>query len=258
MERKHLLIDVQNNIGTITINRPEQRNSLDVESWEELRAAIRHLNDDGEVRVIVLTGAGDKSFAAGADIKWIKDRKPLDIYGSAVQDVLLELYKSYKPIIAAVNGYALGGGCELMTACDFRIASSRAKMGQPEINLGILPAGGGTQQLTKIVGLQHAKELILTGKIISADEAYRIGLVNEVVEHEFLMDKVYSLASELASKPPVALKLAKIALNESATADLSTGLALEKALQAVLFGTKDKVEGTEAFFDKREPKFVGE
>ncbi|WP_257347267.1 enoyl-CoA hydratase/isomerase family protein [Pseudalkalibacillus decolorationis] len=258
MNLKHLLVDIQNNIGTITINRPKQRNSMDVDSWEELKSGVRFLNNHKLVRVIVITGAGRKSFAAGADIEWLKNRKPLDIYGSAVQDVLLELYRSYKPIIAAVNGYALGGGCELMTACDFRIASSHAKMGQPEINLGILPAGGGTQQLTKIVGLQNAKELVLTGKIIDADEAYRIGLVNEVVEHEFLMDKVYTLASNLANKPPVALKLAKISLNESATADLSSGLALEKALQAVLFGTKDKEEGTEAFYDKRQPNFVGE
>ncbi|WP_261131703.1 enoyl-CoA hydratase/isomerase family protein [Bacillus sp. Marseille-Q3570] len=258
MNLNYLLIDISDSIATITINRPEFRNSMDVDSWEELRETVRILNRDENVRAIIITGAGDKSFASGADINWIKHRKPLDIYDAAVQDVLLELYKSYKPVIAAVNGYALGGGCELMVACDFRIVSDRAKMGQPEINLGILPAGGGTQQLTKLIGLQNAKDLILTGKIIDAKEAYRIGLVNEVVEHEALMNRVHELAADLAKKPPIALKLAKIALNESATADLSSGLALEKSLQAILFGTKDKVEGTEAFFEKRQPNFVGE
>ena len=175
-----------------------------------------------------------------------------------MQDVLLDLYRSSKPVIAAVNGYALGGGCELMIACDIRIASDRAKMGQPEVNLGILPAGGGTQQLSKLVGLAKAKELIFTGDIIDAEEAHRIGLVNHVVPHAELMDRAYELAHKIASKPPITVQMAKIALNESVTADLPTGLALEKSLQAVLFGTKDKREGTMAFFEKRKPKFVGE
>lgn len=258
MNLKHLLLNLEDMVATITINRPELQNSMNIACWEELRAVIKELNDDDGVRVIIITGSGDKSFAAGADIDWLKDRKPLDIYGASVQDVLLELFRSYKPVIAAVNGYALGGGCELITACDFRIASNRAKFGQPEINLGILPAGGGTQQLAKIVGLQHAKDLILTGKIIDAEEALHIGLVNEVVDHEFLLKSVHKLAAVLAKKPPIALRLAKIALNESITSDLPAGLALERSLQAVLFGTNDKLEGTLAFTEKRKPNFVGE
>lgn len=254
----NMILEVQAYVGIIKINREEKHNSLDVECWLELQKAVRDMNNNDEVRVIIITGNGDKSFAAGADIKWIRDRVPLDIYGSAVQDVLLEIYRSYKPIIAAVNGYALGGGCELMTVCDIRIASEEAKMGQPEINLGILPAGGGTQQLTKLVGLAKAKELILTGKIVTANEALKIGLVNEVVPHENLMEKAMEVAELIASKPPIAVKFAKIALNESVTADLSSGLALEKALQAVLFGTKDKREGVTAFLEKKNPNFVGE
>jgi enoyl-CoA hydratase len=258
MEFQSLLIDIEDYIATITINRPEQRNAMNPQSWSELSQAVRMLNSRDDVRVIVITGAGDKAFVAGADIQWLHDRKPLDIYGLAVQDVLQEVYRSYKPVIAAINGYALGGGCELALACDIRIASENAKLGQPEINLGILPAGGGTQQLTKIVGLPKAKELILTGDIIDAREAKEIGLVNHVVPHEELKPRVMEMAKKIASKPPVAVRLAKIALNESATTDLPAGLALEKALQAVLFGTKDKQEGTSAFLEKRKPQFTGE
>lgn len=256
MHYKHLLIEIKDYIATVTINRPEKRNAMHVDSWLELDQVIKELNSHDDVRAIIITGV-DKSFAAGADIQWIHDRQPLDIYGHAVQDVLLGIYRSYKPVIAAVNGYALGGGCELMIACDIRIASDRAKMGQPEINLGILPAGGGTQQLTKLIGLPRAKELIMTGEIIDAQEAYRIGLVNYVVPHEKLMDKTYKMAEKLTSKAPIAMKMAKIALNESATADLNAGLALEKSLQAVLFGTVDKREGASAFLEKRKPNFVG-
>ncbi|SFE57866.1 enoyl-CoA hydratase/isomerase family protein [Alteribacillus iranensis] len=255
---EHMKLEVKEQVGIITIDRADKRNSMDVDSWVELEKAIQDMNNNDDVRAIIITGAGDKSFAAGADIRWIRDRVPLDIYGSAVQDVLLAVYRSYKPVVAAVNGFALGGGCELMTACDIRIASEEAKVGQPEINLGILPAGGGTQQLTKLVGLAKAKELILTGKVITAQEALNIGLLNEVVPKEDVLEKAMETAVLLASKPPVAVKLAKIALNESATADLNSGMALEKALQAVLFGTKDKKEGVDAFLDKKTPNFVGE
>lgn len=249
MEYQYLLVSIQDFIATVTINRPEVRNAMNVDSWSELGKAINDLNKNNDVHVIVITGA---------DISWIRDRNPLDIYGVAVQEVLLSIFRSYKPVIAAINGYALGGGCELITACDIRIASDRAKMGQPEINLGILPAGGGTQQLTKLVGLAKAKELILTGDIIDTEEAHRIGLVNKVVPHEELLERAYEIAQKIASKPPIAIRMVKIALNESTTADLNTGLALEKALQAVLFSTKDKQEGTSAFLEKRKPNFIGE
>lgn len=252
-----LKISIENFIATIQIFRPKKRNAMDPVSWVELDQAMKQLTLNQDVRVIVITGY-DKTFVAGADIQWIHDRRPLDIYGVAVQDVLMNIYRSYKPVIAAINGYALGGGCELALACDIRIGCESAKLGQPEINLGILPAGGGTQQLTRIVGLAKAKELILTGDLIDASEAYRLNLLNHVVPDEQLMDKAYEVASKISGKSPVAVKMAKIALNESSTADLSSGLALEKALQAVLFSTEDKKEGTKAFLEKRKPVFNGE
>ncbi len=258
MAYKYLLLHIEEQIATITINRPQKNNAMNPESWAELGKAIQELNSNEDVRVIVITGAGEKAFVAGADIQWIHDREPLDIYGLAVQDVLLSVYRSYKPTIAAINGYALGGGCELALACDIRIASIKAQMGQPEVQIGILPAGGGTQQLPKIVGLAKAKELIFTGDRINANEAKELGLVNHVVEPEELMPRVYTLAKKIASRPPLAVRMAKIALNESMTADLAAGFALEKSLQAVLFGTKDKQEGTSAFLEKRKPNFVGE
>ncbi len=257
IEYNYLRITIEDFIGTIQIYRPEKRNAMDPNSWAELDRAVKQLNNDEGVRVIVITGY-EKTFVAGADIQWIHDRKPLDIYGLAVQDVLLNVYRSYKPVIGAINGYALGGGCELALACDIRIGSETAQLGQPEINLGILPAGGGTQQLTKIVGLAKAKELIFTGDMIDAYEAHRLGLLNHVVPEKQLLVKAYEIAHKIASKSPIAVKMAKIALNESPTTDLASGLALEKSLQAVLFGTNDKKEGTKAFLEKRNPTFVGE
>lgn len=257
MDYQNLRITIEKHIGTIQIYRPEKRNAMDPASWAELDRAVKELNLLEDVRVIVITGH-EKTFVAGADIQWIHDRKPLDIYGLAVQDVLLNVYKSYKPVIAAINGYALGGGCELALACDIRVGSDSSKFGQPEINLGILPAGGGTQQLTKIVGLAKAKELILTGDIIDAHEAKELGLLNHVVPYDLLMEVSYKMAEKIASKPPIAVKMAKIALNESPTVDLAAGLALEKSLQAVLFSTDDKQEGTKAFLEKRNPVFKGE
>ncbi|WP_054948838.1 enoyl-CoA hydratase/isomerase family protein [Numidum massiliense] len=258
MTFNYLRVDIKDWIATVTINRPEKNNAMNPDSWAELGEAIKQLNAADDVRVIVITGAGEKAFVAGADIQWLHERKPLDIYGLAVQDVLQSVFRSYKPVIAAVNGYALGGGCELALACDIRLASDNAKMGQTEIKLGILPAGGGTQQLTKIVGLAKAKELILTGDIVDAAEAKALGLVNHVYPQEELMDRVYEFAQKIASRPPVAVRMAKIALNESATADLASGLALEKSLQAYLFSTADKQEGTKAFLEKRKPNFTGE
>lgn len=257
MNYSSLNITIEDQIGIIQISRPEKRNAMDSASWTELDEAVKQLNLAENVRVIIITGH-ERTFVAGADIQWIHDRKPLDIYGPAVQDVLLNIYRSAKPVIAAINGYALGGGCELALACDIRIGCKSAKLGQPEINLGILPAGGGTQQLAKIVGLAKAKELIFTGDIISAEEAHRLGLLNHVVPDESLMEKAMEIANKIASKPPVAIQMVKIAVNESPTTDLPAGLALEKALQAVLFSTEDKKEGTASFLEKRKAVFKGE
>ncbi len=250
-------LSVEGHLGKIQIYRPEKRNAMDPKSWAELDCAVEELNSNDDVRAIVITGH-EKTFVAGADIQWIHDRKPLDIYGLAVQDVLLNVYHSYKPVIAAINGYALGGGCELALACDIRIGCESVQMGQPEINLGILPAGGGTQHLTRMVGLAKAKEMILTGDFIDAKEAYRIGLLNHVVPDDELMNKTYEIAEKISKKSPIAIQMAKIALNQSPTTDLPSGLALEKSLQAVLFSTEDKREGTKAFLEKRKPTFKGE
>lgn len=256
-EYNSLRLSVKDYIGEIQIYRPEKRNAMDPNSWAELDKAVAELNDNDDVRVIVITGH-EKTFVAGADIQWIHDRKPLDIYGLAVQDVLLNVYNSYKPVIGAINGYALGGGCELALACDIRVGCESAQMGQPEINLGILPAGGGTQHLTRIVGLAKAKELIMTGDFIDAKESHRLGLLNHVVPDDELMEKVYEIARKIANKSPIAVQMVKIALNQSPTTDLPAGLALEKSLQAVLFSTEDKKEGTRAFLEKRKPTFKGE
>ncbi|MEI3611294.1 enoyl-CoA hydratase/isomerase family protein [Pseudogracilibacillus sp. SO30301A] len=256
-EYSNLRLSIENFIGKIQIYRPEKRNAMDPQSWAELDCAVAELNDNDGVRVIVITGH-EKTFVAGADIQWIHDRKPLDIYGLAVQDVLLNVYNSNKPVIAVINGYALGGGCELALACDIRVGCETAQLGQPEINLGILPAGGGTQHLTRIVGLAKAKEMIFTGDFIDAEEAHRLGLLNHVVPNDELMDKAYEIARKIAKKSPIAVQMVKIALNQSPTTDLPSGLALEKSLQAVLFSTKDKKEGTKAFLEKRKPIFKGE
>ena len=210
---KHLRLSIEDLVGKIQIYRPEKRNAIDPNSWAELDRAIKEMNNNDDVNVIVITGH-EKTFVAGADIQWIHDRKPLDIYGIAVQDVLLGV-RYHKPVIGAINGYALGGGCELALSCDIRVGSETAVLGQPEINLGILPAGGGTQQLTKIVGLAKAKEMILTGDTIDANQAYRLGLLNYVVPADQLMEKTYEIAHKIASKSPIAIKMAKIALNES-------------------------------------------
>ena len=250
-------LENKDGIGILTINRPRLYNVLDKQSWSELAEALQLVKEDRNIRVLIITGAGEKAFMAGADIKWLKERDALDILEGGPQAVLSQLEKLPKPVIAAVNGYAIGGGCELALACDIRIASEKAKFGQAEINLGILPGGGGTQRLSRLVGTGKAKELIYTGDIIDAFEAERIGLVNKVVSPETLMDSAFAMARKIAAKGPVALKIIKGVIDIGSGTDFATGLAYEQFGQAILFATEDRMEGINAFLEKRPAKFQG-
>jgi len=258
MDYKNLLLEKKGNIGIIRINRPKVLNALDKQTIKELLQAVDELEEDKHIRAAVLTGEG-KSFIAGADIKQMKDMTPLEakVFAELGHSLPLKIEESRLPFIAAVNGYALGGGCEVMMACDICIASKNAKIGQPEINLGINPGFGGTQRLPRIVGLMKAKELLLTGRNISADEAYDIGLVNKVVDEEQLLDEVENLAEQIATKSSVQASFIKALVNKGSHIDLNSACALEISYFSTSFSTDDQKEGMTAFLEKRKPKFTG-
>ena len=244
-------------VAIVTVSRPEALNALDVATLTELRDVLRELADDAEVRAVVLTGAGDKAFVAGADIKYMSglDPEQAKAWGALGHEAGRLLETMPKPTIAAINGFALGGGCELALACDIRYAGPRAKLGQPEINLGIVPGWGGTQRLSRICGLGVAKELVFTGKTIDAEEALRVGLVNAVSEQ--VVDLAIETAHELATKSPVALSLAKRLCNLTLGIDHAGGLETEASEFGALFASEDAREGLAAFVEKRSPNFVG-
>ena len=246
-------------VAVVTIDRPEAMNALDVATLGELRDELTELRKDDAVRVIVLTGAGDKAFAAGADIKYmsglsVEQAKDWGALGHQVGQ-LLEI--APKVSLAAINGFALGGGCELALACDLRYASSNAKLGQPEVNLGIFPGWGGTQRLARVCGLGVAKDLILTGRVVDAQEAKQIGLVNDVFEPVELMETTIKIAQLIASKGPLALAEAKAAINHSLQGDYVESLEAEANAFGELFTSMDAREGMNAFVEKREPDFMG-
>ena len=253
-----ILVERRGRVAIITINRPEKRNALNIQTRAEGAAVLDELRADESVRVVVFTGAGDKAFIAGADIAEFADRTAI-----AQREVMLErgLFNAIdtfpKPVIAMVNGYCLGGGCELALACDIRIASDKASFGQPEINLGIIPGGGGTQRLTRLVGEGKAMELILTGAIIDAQTAFNLGLVNHVVPAEQLETKTMEIANRIAEKSPIALRLAKEAIKLASRSNLDEGLRREVDLFALCFSSADKDEGVKAFLEKRKPEFKG-
>ncbi len=257
MRFDNLILETAGGVALVTINRPDVRNALDRETWEELARAVEALEGEAEAGVIILTGAGDKAFAAGSDIRQIRERTLLDGLAAPPQRALMRIEAAEKPTIAAVNGFALGGGCELAMACDLRIASERARFGQPEVNLGIIPGAGGTQRLVTLVGLGKAKELVLTGEIIDAQEALRIGLVNQVVPHERLLPAAREMAQKILAKGPLAVRLAKVAMNARAKWGQEAGMVVERLAQACLMTTEDKREGTAAFLEKRPPRFEG-
>jgi len=255
---ENILVERRERVAIITINRPEKRNALNIQTRAEGAAALDELAADDSVRVVIFTGAGDKAFIAGADIAEFAERTALSQREVMLQRGLFNAVDSFpKPIIAMVNGYCLGGGCEVALACDLRIAGESASFGQPEINLGIIPGGGGTQRLTRLVGEGKAMEMILSGEIINAQEAYRLGLVNQVVPADQLLTKTMEIANRIAEKSPIAVRLAKEAVKLASRSNLDEGLRREVDLFALCFSSEDKDEGVKAFLEKRKPEFKG-
>jgi enoyl-CoA hydratase len=250
-------VDRDEAVGVVTVDRQDALNALDVATLTELRDRLREVAQDDGVRAVILTGAGEKAFVAGADIKYMSglDVAQAKEWGALGHEAGRLLETMPKPTIAAVNGFALGGGCELALACDIRYAAASAKLGQPEVNLGIIPGWGGTQRLARVCGLGVAKELIFTGRVVGADEALRIGLVNAV--HDPVLDKARETAALLASKSPIALRLMKDLANRALGGDHAANLEAEGETFGELFSSEDAKEGLAAFVEKREPMFLG-
>jgi enoyl-CoA hydratase/carnithine racemase len=259
MNFENIRLETRDRIAYVTIDRPKVLNALNMATMNELRAAFTQLKDDREVRVVILTGAGEKSFVAGADIGELQKNNPVEAKaythrGQAVLDLIENLGK---PVIACINGFALGGGCELAMACTMRLASENAKVGQPEVKLGIIPGYGGTQRLPRLVGKGVAMQLLLTGEMISAQEAHRIGLVNEVVPAPQLIARAEAIAQSIIKNAPLAIQYCLEAVNHGMEMTQSEGLFLEASLFAVCCATEDKKEGTSAFLEKRSADFAG-
>ncbi|MFT9497548.1 short-chain-enoyl-CoA hydratase [Anaerosolibacter sp.] len=258
MSFENLLFRKDGNVGILSINNSKALNALNSKVLEELNIAIEQVAKDPEIYVLILTGEG-KAFVAGADISEMKNMTAEE--GRKFGELGLKLFRKIelmeKPVIAAINGFALGGGCELAMSCDIRIAGDRAKFGQPEVGLGITPGFGGTQRLPRLVGIAKAKEITFTGDIISAQDAEKIGLVNKVVPQEELMSEVLALANKIASMAQLAVRYSKTAINRGIEADIETGIAIEKDLFALCFATDDQKEGMTAFIEKRKPGFQG-
>jgi len=259
MAYKNIIVEKKDGIGTIKINRPNVLNALNKNTILELTKAVVELDKDKNIKVVILTGEGDKAFIAGADISQMKDMSPLEAkeFAEMGHSMLMKIENSRLPFIAAINGYALGGGCEVLMACDICIAGASAKIGQPEINLGIHPGFGGTQRLPRLVGRMKAKELLLTGRNIDGEEACQIGLVNMVVEDDKLMETVQKLAGKIASKSPIQTDFIKSLVNKGADIDLNSACSLEISYFSSSFSTQDQNEGMIAFLEKRKPTFKG-
>ena len=258
MAYQNILLETKDRISILTINRPDKRNALNQATRDEIRQALEMLETSAGSRVLIVTGAGDKAFIAGADIAEFEGRTALSQREAMKSFRVFDAIENFpKPVIAMINGFCLGGGMELALACDLRIASDTAKLGQPEINLGIIPGGGGTQRLTRLVGEGKSMELILTGDMIDAAQAKAIGLVNDVVPAAELRSHVASLAGRIAEKSPIALQMAKEAVKTAARMNLREGLDRETDLFSLTFGSEDKAEGVRAFLEKRKPDFKG-
>jgi enoyl-CoA hydratase len=256
---ENLLYEKKNGIAYVTLNRPKVLNALSHKTWENLQAAFEDARDDDAVRGVILTGAGDKAFIAGADISELAHVSAVEAEQSSAfgQKVLNLIENLGKPVIAAINGFALGGGCETAMACTIRIASENAKFGQPEVNLGLIPGGGGTQRLPRLIGKGRALQLILSGDMISAQEAYRIGLANEIVPAAELIPRAEAILKRIFSNAPLAVKFSLEAVNNGLETTMAEGLSLEASLFGLCAGTDDKKEGTSAFLEKRKPQFQG-
>jgi enoyl-CoA hydratase len=253
-----LAVGIAERVATLTVNRPEKRNALSAAVRRDILEALDELRHEDEVRVLVFTGAGEKAFIAGADITEFAERSPLEqrtvMEGRRVFD---EIAAYPKPTIAMVNGFALGGGCELAMACDLRVAARSAQFGQPEIRLGLIPGGGGTQRLPRLVGAGRALRMILSGELVAAEEAHRIGLADMLVDDERLLETTMELARAIAGHSPVALRLAKAAVAAAWETPLGSGLALERELFITAFASEDRREGVAAFLEKRSAEFRG-
>jgi enoyl-CoA hydratase/3-hydroxyacyl-CoA dehydrogenase len=252
-------LEREENILWIILNRPHRLNAFNDVLMEELSDALDTAEKDPSVRCVVITGEGDRAFSAGADVTMFPKATPVkaEEFSRAGQKVFGKVEELSKPVIAAINGFALGGGLELALACDFRVAAEHAELGSPEINLGLIPGWGGTQRLVRIVGLAKAKELVMLGNRLKAEEALKSGLVNKVVHYEKLREEVRELAKKISEGPPVAMKYAKYALNFGTQVPLETGLRLESSLMGLTFSTEDLKEGVEAFMSKRKAEFKG-
>jgi enoyl-CoA hydratase len=259
MTYNNLLFEKADGIGVLSFNRPKALNALNSETLKELETALGDIQADEEVKVLIVTGAGEKSFVAGADIAEMKDMTAVQglEFARLGQKAIGTLQDISKPVIAAVNGFALGGGSEVALACDFIIASEKAKFGLPEVGLGLFPGFGGTQRLARLIGKAKAKEMIFTAKIIGGQEAFEMGIVNKVVAPEQLLDEAKAIAKAIASKGQVAVKLAKAVINSGFDMDIKNGCELEANTFGVLFNTEDQKEGCSAFVEKRPASFTG-
>ena len=246
-------------IGTLTINRPKVLNALNQKTLSELRNFLEDILPKENLKALIVTGAGDRAFVAGADIAEMTDMEDREFqeYVDLAHRVYELIESEPSPCIAAINGYALGGGCELALSCDIRIASEKAKLGFPEVKLGIFPGWGGTQRVTRILGLGRTKQLVFTGEMIDAEEAVRIGLVEKIVPHDRVMEEARHIAHTIAKRGPIAVRLAKTAINAGSEMDLKKALLLEKTLVSLCFDSEDRIEGMKAFLEKREPSFKG-
>jgi enoyl-CoA hydratase len=259
MAYENLLVDVSDRIATITINRPKSLNALNRATMQELSDALEEIAGGKDVGVVLLTGAGEKAFVAGADVSEMREFTPLQVleFSRFGHGILGNIERLPQPVIGVINGFALGGGCELAMACDILVASDNAKFAQPEVNLGIVPGWGGTQRLPRLVGRNIAKEIVLTGEMISAQRAYEIGLVNRVVPQAGLMEAAREIARKILEKAPVAVSTAKSVMNRGIDLDLESACALEANAFAIMFSTEDGAEGMTAFLERRKANFQG-
>jgi len=256
---KNIILEKEPGLAVLIVNRPQALNALNYETLQEIKDAIFQVSADNDIKALIITGAGEKAFVAGADIVFMEKLNAIEgrEFGALGQAVFASIDNLQKPVIAAINGFALGGGCELAMACDIRLASENARFGQPEVSLGITPGFGGTQRLARLIGSGPAKELIYTGMNINALEAFRLGLVNHVYAPDSLLDEARKMAQKIINNAPLAVSLSKTAINKGLQTDIDTALAIEADVFGLCFSTQDQKEGMSAFINKRQVNFIG-